>query len=134
MTRRQLIWARILFGVYLLTVAWLCFGQFDNTPDVPWSFLGIPSDKVVHFCMFLPFPFLAYLAFDRYTDKFWSSLLWTAVSLVAGALVAAGTEIGQARLTTYRSGDKNDFLADLLALAVGSVIVFLLDIRKQRKS
>ncbi|MBR5256102.1 MAG: VanZ family protein [Bacteroidales bacterium] len=134
MTRRQLIWARILFGVYLLTVAWLCFGQFDNTPDVPWSILGIPSDKIVHFCMFLPFPFLAYLAFDRYTDKFWPSLLWTVASFVAGVLVAAGTEIGQARLTTYRSGDKNDFLADLLALAVGSVIVFLIDIRKQRKS
>ena len=134
MTRRQLIWARILFGVYLAVVAWLCFGRFDNTQDISWSILGIPSDKIVHFCMFLPFPFLAYLAFDRYTDKLWSSLLWTVVSLVAGALVAAGTEIGQARLTTYRSGDPNDFKADLLALAVGSVIVFLLDIRKQRKS
>ena len=134
MTRRQLIGARILFGMYLLVVAWLCFGHFSSTHNVSWSFLGIPSDKVVHFCMFLPFPFLAYLAFDRYTDKFWSSLLWTVVSFVAGALVAAGTEIGQARLTTYRTGDKNDFLADILALAVGSVIVFLLDIRKQRKS
>ena len=134
MTRRQLIWARILFGVYLLVVAWLCFGKFSSSHDVSWSILGIPSDKIVHFCMFLPFPFLAYLAFDRYTDRFWSSLLWTFVSFVAGALVAAGTEIGQARLTTYRSGDPNDFKADLLALTVGSVIVFLIDIRKQRKS
>ena len=71
---------------------------------------------------------------DNMNKKFWSSLLWTVVSFVAGALVAAGTEIGQARLTTYRSGDPHDFKADLLALAVGTVIVFLLDIRKQRKS
>ena len=30
MTRRQLIWARILFGVYLAVVVWLCFGKFSN--------------------------------------------------------------------------------------------------------
>ena len=106
MTRRQLIWARILFGVYLAVVVWLCFGKFSNSQNVPWSILGIPSDKIVHFCMFLPFPFLAYLAFDRYTDRFWSSLLWTVGSFVAGALVAAGTEIGQARLPRRRFGHR----------------------------
>ena len=133
MTRRQLIWARILFGVYLVVVAWLCFGKFSNTQNVPWSILGIPSDKIVHFCMFLPFPFLAYLAFDRYTDRFWSSLLWTVVSLVAGALVAAGTEIGQARLTTYRGGDPNDFKADFTAIAACSVIILVTILLKHKK-
>ena len=64
----------------------------------------------------------------------WLETAGAGVEKTAGALVAAGTEIGQARLTTYRSGDPHDFAADLLALGVGSVIVFLLDIRKQRKS
>ena len=31
MTRRQLVWARILFGLYLVAVAVLCFGKFDSS-------------------------------------------------------------------------------------------------------
>ena len=132
MTRRQLILARILFGVYLVAVAWLCFGHFDNTPNIPWSVWGIPSDKIVHFFLFLPFPFLAYFAFNRYSEKFWTALLCTVAGFLAGGLFAAGTEIGQARLTTWRSGDPDDFKADLLALAAGSIILFLIHLRKHR--
>ena len=63
MTRRQLIWSRILFAVYLAAVAFLCFGQFSSSQDVPMDLWGIPTDKVVHFLMFFPFPLLACLAF-----------------------------------------------------------------------
>ena len=133
MTRRQLISARILFVVYLIAVAWLCFGDFHSLPSVEKSLWGIPTDKIVHFVMFFPFPVLAYFAFDRYAEKFWPSVLWTLVSLMAGALVAAGTEYGQARLTTWRSGDPNDFKADLMALAASTVIVLILDLWKQHR-
>ena len=69
MTRRQLQWARILFGLYLVAVAVLCFARFPESEDVPKSLLGIPMDKIVHFLMFFPFPVLTYLAFDRYRGK-----------------------------------------------------------------
>lgn len=130
--RNRLLAARILSVLYLAAVIWLCFGQFDSVPDVPRSLWGIPMDKVVHFLMFLPFPILAYFAFDRYTEKFWSSVLWTGVAFLAGVLLAAGTEVGQAFLTNYRSGDPNDFRADLIALGISSLLVFILDLRKQR--
>lgn len=133
MTRRQRIFARILFVVYLASVAWLCFGRFDSMPDVPRYFLGIPIDKIVHFLMFFPFPILAFLAFDKFTEKWWVSVLFTLGTFLVGALIAAGTEVGQARLTSYRSGDPKDYLADLLALGISSLIVLTIDIWKQRK-
>ncbi len=131
--RSRLLAARILSVLYLAAVIWLCFGQFDSVPDVPRSLWGIPMDKVAHFLMFLPFPVLAYFAFDRYSEKFWPSVLCAMAAFVAGLLFAAGTEVGQARLTTYRSGDPLDFRADLLAMAAGTLIVILLNLRKLRK-
>ncbi len=122
----------VLFLAYVAAVAWLCFGTFKPDPSIPRTIFNIPTDKVVHFLMFLPFPILSYFAFDRYTEKFWPSVLWTGVSFLAGILLAAGTELGQAFLTSYRSGDPNDFRADLLALGISSLLVFILDLRKQR--
>ncbi|MBR1706143.1 MAG: VanZ family protein [Bacteroidales bacterium] len=132
MTRKQLLLARILFVLYLIAVVWLCFGHFNAVPKVQRAYWGIPTDKIVHFCMFFPFPLLAWLAFDRYTETFWSSFGYICLTFMTGCLIAAGTEVGQS-FTDYRSGDRADFLADLLALASSSLIVFLLDIRKQRK-
>lgn len=130
MTRRQLTVTRIAFAVYLVVVAWLCFGHFDGMPDVERSILGIPTDKIVHFLMFAPFPVLAYYAFDRFSKKRWASVLWSVVAFIAGALLAAGSEIGQAFLTTYRSGDPVDLLADIVGLAAGTLVVLVLIFRK----
>jgi len=133
MTRRQLVCFRVIFTLYLAALLWLCFGHFESTPDIPAIWLGIPADKVVHFLMFFPFPILAFFTFDRYTEKFWPSVLCTAAAFIVGAVLAAGTEIGQARLTTYRQGDPADFKADLLALGISSLIVLFIDLWKQRK-
>ena len=69
MTRSQKIAFQVLFFFYVAAVLFLCFAHFEQTPAIEWSLWGIPSDKVVHFCMFFPFPILAFLAFDRYTDS-----------------------------------------------------------------
>ena len=126
MTRRQLRWARILFGLYLVAVAVLCFARFPESEDVPKSLLGIPMDKIVHFLMFFPFPVLAYLAFDRYRGKRRASVLWTAAAL------PAVTELVQSRLP-YRSGDPADFRADAFALLLSSVLVLILILVQKRK-
>ena len=49
---RQRIAIRLLFILYIAGVLYLCFGHFDNTPSVPLTLWGIPTDKVVHFAMF----------------------------------------------------------------------------------
>lgn len=133
MTKGQKIAFRVLFFLYLAAVLVLCFAHFDSTPSVPLELLGIPTDKIVHFCMFLPFPFLAFLAFDKYTESVRSTLVFAGITFAAGFLLAVGTEWGQAHLTEYRSGDSRDLLADVLALALGTLCIIFWDIRKQKK-
>ena len=131
--KRQKTIFQLSFAVYLAAVLFLCFGHFDNTPSVPLSFLGIPTDKIVHFCMFFPFPILAFLAFDKYTETPWSSVLFTGITWVVGLLLAAGTEWGQAELTDYRSGDLWDLVADVIAITLSSLLVLYWDIHKQKR-
>lgn len=125
--------ARILFFLYLAAVLVLCFGQFKDAPSLPWTLLGIPSDKLVHFCMFFPFPILAFLAFDKYTETPRSTFLFSGITFLVGVALAFGTEWGQAHLTTYRSGDPLDWLADISALFISTLIVIIWDLLKQRK-
>jgi len=133
MNGKQRIAFRCLFFFYVAVLLFLCFGKFDGAPKVSPVLLGIPTDKLVHFCLFFPFPVLAFLAFDQFTNTWRSSLFFTLATLATGCLLALGTEWGQAHLTDYRSGDPNDFLADLIALTLSSILVFIWDIRKQRK-
>ena len=125
--------SRFGFVLYLLAVLYLCFGKFENTPDIPWSFLGIPSDKLVHFCMFFPFPILAFLAFDRYTETHKSTFLFSGITWLTGLALAFATEWGQAHLTDYRSGDPWDLLADGLAITLSTIVVIIWDLSKQKK-
>ena len=133
MTKKQKIAFRILFFLYLAGVVYLCFGHFENTPSIGPDLWGIPMDKVAHFCMFFPFPILAFLAFDQYTWTVKQTLLFVGVTLLVGLLIAVGTEWGQAHLTDYRSGDPWDLLADVSALLLSSLIVTIWDISKQKK-
>lgn len=133
MTRGQKIAFRIIFFLYVAGVLIMCFGRFENAPSVEFSLFGIPTDKLVHFMMFFPFPILAFLAFDQFTETVKSTLLFTGATFIVGLLLAVGTEWGQACLTEYRSGEPLDFLADSLALLLSSILVAVVDIRKQRR-
>lgn len=127
MTTPKTILARILFVLYLCAIAFLCFMHVDKLPDMQKFIFGIPTDKLAHFLMFLPFPILAYLAYDHLTNKVWSAVLFAVVTMLVGGLIAYGTEYVQGRLP-YRSMDIRDFKADALALVVSSVAVFIVDV------
>lgn len=118
----------VLLVLYLAAVAWLCFGCFDNAPSIQESFLGIPTDKLVHFSMFLPFPIIARGLFIGITKKPIHSLLLILGLFLVGCVIAGGTELGQG-LTDYRSADPKDFLADGIGLAVGAIVALILDLR-----
>ena len=53
--------------------------------------------------------------------------------IVVGVALAFGTEWGQAHLTTYRSGDPLDWVADVSALFISTLIVIIWNLLKQRK-
>ncbi|MBO4843401.1 MAG: VanZ family protein [Bacteroidales bacterium] len=121
---------RIFFGIllliYLAAVLYLCFSTLQNLPHVQRKIWGIPTDKLVHFVMFLPFPFLMYLTFAPITKKFFKALTHVIIIFGLGCALAAGTEIVQKQLS-YRTGDLKDFEADALALIVGSVFILLIN-------
>ena len=104
MTRRQLLWARILFGLYLVAVAVLCFGKFV----------------------------LACLASGGYRGERWQATFRTVIAFLAGCAFAAATEWVQTWLS-YRSGDPVDFGADALAILLSSAIVLIIVLAKHRK-
>ncbi len=107
----------ILFILYLLAVAYLCFGHVpvnDSFPDAIWD---IPIDKCVHFCMFLPFPILCTIAFAG--KKPWRAL---SLAVIAGVIIATSLELLQGTLTDYRSTDIWDLVANMAAIVTGSLL------------
>lgn len=130
--KTRVIIFRVLMFLYLCAVALLCFCKFSSLPEVQATFLGIPTDKIVHFCMFLPFPILAFFCFDSLTRKPWQSMLWVCITFIVGCALAALTEYIQGMLP-YRSLDRFDFLADAIGMAVGCLVAFIIDISKMKR-
>ena len=132
MKSTKTILSRILFIIYLAAIAFLCFMRVDKIPDIQKTLLGIPTDKIAHFIMFLPFPILAFLAYDHITNKPWRAVLFAVLTFTVGAAIAFGTEYIQGMLP-YRSQDPADFKADLLALLLSTLVVFIIDISNIKK-
>ena len=123
---------QIIMIIYLAAVGFLCFANFHQMPDVPKSFLGIQMDKVVHFLMFFPFPIVAFLAYDRFTNTPLQALAALISICAVGCAFAGLTEVVQDFLP-YRVKDFNDFGADCLAVGIASVLVFIIDVSKMKK-
>ena len=128
---------RLLLLLYICTVAYLCFANMKNLPHVPRSFFGIPTDKIVHFCMFFPFPIFGFLACDDYSRSFLHTI-GTVLNITSFGCIFAGlTEIIQGQII-YRSQDIHDFAADCLAIGISASIVLIWRIisitRKKKKA
>jgi VanZ family protein len=133
MASRLKITSRILFILYLAAVVVVCFGHFENLPDIEKKFLGIPMDKVIHFIMFLPFPILMGLSFHKTSTKSLNTIFFALGTFVLGCILAGATEIGQS-FTTYRSCDITDFRADSIALAISTLAVFIVNILRNKRN
>lgn len=118
---------------YLSLVAYLCFSQMNGLPNVSPALFGIPTDKIVHFLMFLPFPVLAFFCYDKKTVRPGQALLFAAVTLLIGEIIAGSTELVQKRLI-YRCSDPMDFFADSLGLVLSAAAVLYIDLRQIKSS
>ena len=118
----------ILFVLYVATVAWLCFGNFTPDADMPRELWGLPIDKCVHFMMFLPFPVLATIAFQK--DSWWRTLSWT--TLVA-MVIAFAFENLQSRINPWRCTDPADLNANILGITTGLLIMVLIGLFGKKK-
>ncbi len=117
----------ILTVIYVALVALLCFANLKSISDAPRTMFGFESDKVVHFAMFLPFPVLAFLSFRTGRMGAGAKLGLVVAIFAVGCLLAGATEYVQG-LLPYRTKDVFDFKADMLALIISSVLVYLISI------
>lgn len=118
------ILSRIIFLVYLTSILLLCLLDFNSVPEVKQEWFGIPTDKIVHFIMFFPFPILMTMVFGKTGWKLKTFLIFITVTVVAGALAGGIIELLQAE-TGYRSCDINDFRADSLGVASGAILTVI---------
>ncbi|MBR0255721.1 MAG: VanZ family protein [Bacteroidales bacterium] len=123
----RIIWA-IVFLLYVAAVAWLCFGNFSPSPDMPRELFGIPIDKCVHFLMFFPFPVLGTLAFRE--RSWWRTLCWMTL---AANVIAALFETFQTRINPERFTDPADLNANLLGITTGLLLMAVIGLFSQKK-
>lgn len=125
---------RVVLLAYILTVAYLCFGNLSNIRhDIPSSLFGIPADKIVHFLMFLPFPILSWFSFDRQPVSMLHTLGKIICLAAVGCIFAGMTEIIQGMMP-YRSEDVRDFYADMCGIGLASVIIIMIHLLTRRKN
>jgi VanZ family protein len=131
MTRTRII-SLIAFFIYIAALCYLCFAKPDDMPSIEITFFGLPIDKVAHFLMFLPFPFLAFKSFEPADCRSARRILLLLGITAAGTALAALTEFIQGYLA-YRSEEASDLVSDYMGLGTGVIIVIIyLIFRKHR--
>jgi len=121
--RKRYIWLVILF-IYICSVAYLCFMKPDDIPTIDPYLWGIPVDKIAHFAMFFPYPFLAYAAFQPDGRRRYVHFIVLLIVVIVGAGLAVGTEQIQGMLE-YRSYDIADYMADMIGIGSSAFIIAL---------
>lgn len=123
---------RFFLVLYLGVVAFLCFANFNDLPDIQKTILGIPTDKLVHFCMFFPLPAIGYMAFGSERTKT-SGIIAAVLNVCAFSCIFAGiTEIVQGSLP-YRSEDIADFGVDCLSIAICGLLTLAVALASGKK-
>jgi len=127
MNRKIVILSRIILLLYLAAVAYLCFADFQDIPRFAHN------DKKMHFLMFIPYAFLIYFSTGKHWENKWKAIGYTILLFLSGAIIAGATEIIQGTLP-YRTADPLDFRADVIAIAITSLIVFIIELCSRKSS
>lgn len=114
----------IVFCLYLAAVLYICFAKPEDIPRFDATWFGLPSDKIIHFAMFLPFPILAYLVFEFPESRWYWKAVTIFVIIIIGIGLAWWTEKMQSKLT-YRTSDIKDFLSNIYGIASGGLITII---------
>lgn len=111
----------VLFCLYIAAVAFLCFTQGEQLPELPKTVFGIPADKVAHALMFFPFTILGYLSFTSEENSTLQKAAVLAILIAFGCGMAYATESIQ-RMLGYRAYEISDMKADMTGLVAGAII------------
>ncbi len=111
----------VLFCLYIAAVAFLCFTQGEQLPELPKTWFGLPSDKVAHALMFFPFTILGYMSFTSEENSTLRKVIMLATLIAIGSGMAYATESIQ-RMLGYRAYEISDMKADMIGLGTGTII------------
>ena len=125
--RKTYVAVTALFALYIITVLCLTLLNLsDKTPELPKYFLGIPMDKLAHFLMYFAYPVTGWLMFTYNKHlKIRHGYLYPLL-FITGLAFAAFTEYAQGAFTTYRDSDPLDFLANIIGIAAGCLLMRIL--------
>lgn len=125
-----------LLIIYIATLFFCCLYNFSGGTglDLGQYFLGIRLDRVAHFLMFLPYPFLCWGCLKLSRGRTFFASHTAASVIVSGVIVATIAELSQELLTTYRDTDPLDLAANVSAIVAGIMIIkFINYIKKKLK-
>jgi VanZ family protein len=122
--------AILLFALYLAAVAYLCFLKPGSIPVLRQFIFGIPTDKVIHFIMFLPYPILAYISFCPDRKGVFTHMLALIAIIAVGAAMAMGVE--RLQIAAGRNYDIKDFYANISGMAAGAAITLIFILARHR--
>ncbi len=124
--RKTYIAVTVLFAAYIITVLCLCLLNLSSTTqDLSFTFLGIPSDKIAHYLMYMAYPVVGWL-FLSYNKRIKIRLQYIYITLaVTGIVFSAITEVLQTLLTTYRTTEALDLLANILGVITGTLLMWV---------
>ena len=122
MKNKNFLTSSVLWG-YIGVVLFLILYDFSDQKmtEIPTTILGIPLDKIVHFMMFFSFPVIIDIYRKSHPKIKW--LQRSIVILILGTAFAITTELLQLLLTSYRSFDISDIIADICGVIIGIVVI-----------
>ena len=112
--------ALIFLCLYLMALGFLCFADPQSYPSPPFSIWNIPTDKIVHFIMFAPYPVLTFITVDQQSCSLMKRLVILILVLLSGAALSLGTEVIQGT-TEYRSFELWDLAADIAGILTSTM-------------
>ncbi|MDO4735630.1 MAG: hypothetical protein Q4B21_01230 [Bacteroidia bacterium] len=122
--RKTYITVTILFITYIALVFFCCLYSFSGSDlDLAKYFLGIRLDRYVHFTMFFPYPFAAWL-FLNYNSLTKTICKYSfPIIIISGLILAAVAESSQSLVTENRQSDYLDYVANATAILTGTAII-----------
>ena len=124
--RKTYIAVTVLFAAYIIAVLCLCLLNLSSTTqNLSFTFLGIPSDKIAHYLMYMAYPVVGwlFLSYNRRL-RIRPQYIYTTLA-ITGIVFSALTEALQTLLTTYRTTEALDLLANVLGILTGTLLMWI---------
>lgn len=118
----------LLLFCYIASVFFCCLYKFSGTEnmDLGKYLLGIRLDRYIHFVMFFPYPFIAWI-FMNYTKMRELLRPYTySLIIISGLILASVAEASQEAFTAYRDTDPFDLTANTAGIFAATFVVYLL--------